>query len=58
MTVSEKEKRLQEVLLKTLALKNLIKRNIETPSEGHETISFPFIALEMNCDPRKDTVKS
>ena len=54
-TISEKEALLQEILLKTLSLKNLISRNMEYDS-NNEKIHFPFIALELDCDPIRNSV--
>ncbi len=55
-TINEKESILQEILLKTLSLKNLIKRNIDNSEEDNEKIHFPFIALELDCDPNRNSV--
>ena len=57
-TINEKEGILQEILLKTLSLKNLIKRNMDNSNseEDNEKIHFPFIALELDCDPNRNSV--
>lgn len=56
-TISEKETRLQEILLKILSLKNLMTRNKENSNLPNiERIHFPFIALELECDPNKNSV--